>query len=602
MPDKIIPAPNVPPFVTFVTSTVPMVFDNSMSYYEALCALWKWLQDDVINVINNNAKVTDDYIKLTNEFIEKFNELKTYVDTYFDNLDVQEEINNKLDEMADDGTLQTIITQYIQANVAWVFDSVADMKLSENLAAGSYAQTLGFYAADDGGGGIYMISDSGTANEMNVIAVGDLYATLVTNEANPLQFGAYGDDTHDDTAALQACANYAETKSLTFHVPNKTFLTDTITVNNVKFVNIEGTIHLSSNLQSLNVYENVNGDTPSIFINKVTIGSIIMKGLNNASVEIQNAVKLRLVADNTAGHNFIGYTNFKLGFIRTLELEDDNSGTKWINENYFEGGRFLEVTIGAGSSGYPHQNNIFMEPMCEHTTWNFVKAYGNRVVKARLEGTIVVNFSADAMGNTIERDFGDTLQAYYYPKFESIEIASNITVNDLSNGQNYILGNPKLNEKKVISINMLNNPQNVALNGFNLKPGKNVNVFTSKKIPLPDKQFCIFVKSDQLGYLFRLRCYDATGTQVSAINTPLIKNSPVIAKTTTWTYGNAVTTRDNYWAIIVPDNPDIKMVDITLATPNTNEAADYEFAYFDVYVTSYANIPSVVYEGLGTQA
>ena len=106
MSENIEKAPNVPPFVTFVTSTVPMVFDNSLSYYEALSALWKWLQDDVVDVINNNATVTEDYINLTNE-------LKSFVENYFDNLDVQAEINNKLDEMAEDGSLTRIIKDYV---------------------------------------------------------------------------------------------------------------------------------------------------------------------------------------------------------------------------------------------------------------------------------------------------------------------------------------------------------------------------------------------------------------------------------------------------------------------------------------------------------
>lgn len=104
----------VPPFVTFVTSAVPMVFDNSMSYYEALCALWKWLQDDVIDVINNNANVTDQYIEYDLHTRELFTELETYVNTYFDNLDVQEEINNKLDAMAEAGTLGQLLGQYVQ--------------------------------------------------------------------------------------------------------------------------------------------------------------------------------------------------------------------------------------------------------------------------------------------------------------------------------------------------------------------------------------------------------------------------------------------------------------------------------------------------------
>lgn len=105
--EKIVHAAPVPPFVRFVASAVPMVFDNSLSYYEALCALWKWLQDDVIDVINNNANVTDQYITLTNE-------LKEFVEIYFDNLDVQEEINNKLDDMVRDGTFQAILNTYVE--------------------------------------------------------------------------------------------------------------------------------------------------------------------------------------------------------------------------------------------------------------------------------------------------------------------------------------------------------------------------------------------------------------------------------------------------------------------------------------------------------
>lgn len=100
--------PPVPPFVRFVASAVPMVFDNSLSYYEALCALWKYVQG-MIDVINNNATLEEEYIEKFNELNAKFDELKTFVDTYFDNLDVQEEVNHKLDEMAESGELSEAI-------------------------------------------------------------------------------------------------------------------------------------------------------------------------------------------------------------------------------------------------------------------------------------------------------------------------------------------------------------------------------------------------------------------------------------------------------------------------------------------------------------
>lgn len=105
MSENIEKAPNVPPFVRFVASAVPMVFDDSMSYYEALSALWKYMQDTV-DIINNNATVTEEYIKLTDQ-------MKEYMDNYFDNLDVQDQINNKLDKMVADGTMTEILSVYV---------------------------------------------------------------------------------------------------------------------------------------------------------------------------------------------------------------------------------------------------------------------------------------------------------------------------------------------------------------------------------------------------------------------------------------------------------------------------------------------------------
>ena len=104
--------PNVPPFVKFVCANVPMVFDDSLSYYEALCALWKYVQG-MTDVINNNATLEEEFIEKFNVLSAKFDQLKLWVDTYFDNLDVQEEINNKLDEMVEDGTFSALIGEYI---------------------------------------------------------------------------------------------------------------------------------------------------------------------------------------------------------------------------------------------------------------------------------------------------------------------------------------------------------------------------------------------------------------------------------------------------------------------------------------------------------
>lgn len=181
-------------------------------------------------LIRNFNQLSKETKETVDEYVAKFTELKDFVDNYFDNLDVQEEINTKLDDMAEDGTLQEIITAYIQANVAWTFDTVADMKLATNLVDGSYAQTLGFHSVNDGGGALYKISDSGTADEMQVIAVGDLYATIILPAVlAPEQVGCYGNGTTDDTTAFAKACNLSSKVE-----GNGTYAIAATTLNNVK--------------------------------------------------------------------------------------------------------------------------------------------------------------------------------------------------------------------------------------------------------------------------------------------------------------------------------------------------------------------------------
>lgn len=57
----------------------------------------------MFNKLSKNTKTT------VEDYINQFNELHDYVHDYFDNLDVQEQINHKLDEMVDNGTFDNIV-------------------------------------------------------------------------------------------------------------------------------------------------------------------------------------------------------------------------------------------------------------------------------------------------------------------------------------------------------------------------------------------------------------------------------------------------------------------------------------------------------------
>lgn len=96
------------PFPNFCYSIgmIPTSYKESLTYEEQLIWFCDFLENTVIPTVNNNGQAVTE---LQNLYVE----LKSYVDNYFDNLNIQSEINNKLDEMAINGTLTNLIKNYI---------------------------------------------------------------------------------------------------------------------------------------------------------------------------------------------------------------------------------------------------------------------------------------------------------------------------------------------------------------------------------------------------------------------------------------------------------------------------------------------------------
>lgn len=172
-----------------------------------------------------------EYVKGFTKDNEEFKKQLADFENYFNNLDVQEEINNKLDEMSQDGSLENIISQYIELMTTYTYNNVADMKSATNLVNGSFARTSGFYSYNDGGGSFYKIrtvTNEDVVDESNIIALNNntLVAELVKEKTmSPKQFGAYGDNIHDDTLAIQTC--FDNCKNIIFD--SGTYLINTIT-------------------------------------------------------------------------------------------------------------------------------------------------------------------------------------------------------------------------------------------------------------------------------------------------------------------------------------------------------------------------------------
>lgn len=212
------------PFKWFVLENFPFIeqdFD-ALTNWQLFCKLGK----EMNKIINSQNSVGEQTEKLTNAFIV----LKDYVDNYFANLDVQEEINNKLDDMVEQGTLQEIIADYLNSKAIFGYDNINDMKISTNLINGSFAKTLGYYEKNDGGQSLYKIreiTNQDIVDEKTIIALNNqnLIAELIIgNVLNIKQFGAKGDNETDETDIINSAINFCNNNKKSLYFPKGTYI------------------------------------------------------------------------------------------------------------------------------------------------------------------------------------------------------------------------------------------------------------------------------------------------------------------------------------------------------------------------------------------
>lgn len=169
------------PFKWFVLENFPFIeadFD-ALTEWQLFCKLGK----EMNKIINSENTLGTQMETITNAFIE----LQNYVNNYFDNLNVQDEINNKLNQMAESGELTEIIAQYLQLAGLLCFNTVNDMKNATNLVNGSFVKTFGKNNYNDGYGEFYKIrniTNTDVVDNINIIALNNsniLIAELIKN-------------------------------------------------------------------------------------------------------------------------------------------------------------------------------------------------------------------------------------------------------------------------------------------------------------------------------------------------------------------------------------------------------------------------------------
>ena len=381
---------------------------DALTDYELLCLVVKFLNDVIANQNEQNASITrmyesflalQTYVNNTKDTLEDaFNNLDDYVRNYFDNLDVQEEINNKLDQMLEDGILEQIIEQFLQLTSLLCFDNVSDMQDSPNLANGSYARTLGYYNIKDDGGSIYKIRninnddiiDNGHIIPLNKSDV--LIAENVSTIITPEMFGAYGDGTHNDTTAFNNAI--LQTKKLI--LSNKTYKLTQLLIN--KELTIEG--NESTLIDDTSVNEFIKITKPdtifNVYLNNIKLNcshsdiGIYNNGchLNGENITISNSITKNIQIVKTGVYGDCKLNNI---FSKSSPIGIQLDATDCFISNYFG---YNCLTHIKNNNGVNHFNTVH--------GWN----YNNET--DQVTGSTLIDTKADLIGCDI---YADTLES-----------------------------------------------------------------------------------------------------------------------------------------------------------------------------------------------
>ena len=349
--EELIDVKTLRPFRRFIYTigALPSSYLMSMTYEEQLVWLCNYLEKTVIPTINNNGLAVE-------ELQNKYNELKSYVDNYFDDLDVQEEINNKLDKMAESGELTDIIAQYLGLAGVLVYNNVSELKLAENLVNGSICKTLGYNSIGDNGGSFYKVRtiiNTDNPNDQDIIALHDpsLIAELVEgNYITPEMFGCIGDGEEDDTDNLQDAINYSIANKILLRSrkDKKYIVSDKIVIDGVfegDFENAEINGDFNDVLLEIKVSDNqgYDEDKEIYYSYGGYLKNLILNGNSTC----------------TKGINFISQKKFTC---ENIEIIDCGIGLDChsITECVFDTIRFQKCNIGLNNEGSDGVfNNIF---------------------------------------------------------------------------------------------------------------------------------------------------------------------------------------------------------------------------------------------------
>ena len=300
-----------PLFGIWCQKILPLVYDESLSYYEVLCKIQQKL-NEVIESQNN----------LQNEFYQ----LKDWIDTQLENY-----AKDQLQEWLDDGTLENMILSLGQ--IVKYFDTTEEMLQSQNLQVGQVIKTLGYNNKEDCGGGLFQIDNAINNKFYQFKITENLYANLLNTVIYPEMIGCKCDGVTDDTVLFQKLITFVQNNKYTYSIKlmNKIAVTN-ILINDWIKINFNNVNIVMIGDNGIGVHINTNYNYGE------TVPQNIQKGFGNELFE-----SISIDGNQRAGYDYLLVIESRDTYFNSIHLW--NCYSNGVHIDTYDGVRINDLQI-----------------------------------------------------------------------------------------------------------------------------------------------------------------------------------------------------------------------------------------------------------------
>lgn len=511
------------PFKAWFQKTLPLVYDDSLTYQELLYKLIAKINE----VVESQNQTNENFDELYALFVQ----LKDYVDNYFKNLDVQKEINNKLDEMAADGTLESIVAKYLKYQL--VVNPEGYGAVGDGVTNDAAAFKKMFTDAQNNG---YIIKL--TKPKYNVVGIGRPYIIITMwgdTDKTTLLFGENDVLVNNGSLSLKNIVFECETTG-TSPIISHNQVNQILEIENCDFINTAATdskryaiaIRALNNLTVMKNISIVGFESGIIFSGSKNIGK-------NASYVLDNIT----IKNSQTGIDFEGYTatNPMTGSLKNVAISNI------YFENTEEQKSSIETEVGSDAilisavenfsisnviSKHARERAIYVN-VCRYGSISNVYSEHSDTIKIAGEKNNTSSFISINNVDSLQPELGSLFDCYYtnYVTLNNARVYCNVNSDSMIRIRNYnrelILSNIEINGGYRTPIAFESETDDDTMTNITLKNIRCYNVRTNVAGPV------IEFKNDRANWIYDLcidgfslnpnnNFYDANSNVTSFIN------------------------------------------------------------------------------------